>query len=106
MNSDLSALTPLEDNPSDFRDVLDKLQEECAEVIQAAAKTKSYGLHDGYSGKTNKEHLTIEIGDVLCLISILVSNGIIDPHAVEAARIAKGVKMQKWAPTVAKYFKG
>lgn len=96
----------LEHNLADFRDVLDKLQEECAEVIQAAAKTKSYGLHDAYSGKTNKEHLTTEIGDVLCLITILVANGIVDPHEVEAARIAKGLKMQTWAPTVAKYFKG
>lgn len=99
-------MIPLEKNTADLRDVLDKLQEEMAEVIQAAAKAKSYGLLDDYSGKTNRQHLETELGDVLCIMNILVDNGVLDHHNIELACWEKAEKMKKWAPTVAKYWKG
>lgn len=98
--------TELEKNPSDFSDVLDKLIEECAEVIGAASKVKAFGVDDSHNLVTNREKLTTEIGDVLCLVRILVDNNVIEEANVLRAVEAKAIKMQQWAPTVAKYYKG
>jgi NTP pyrophosphatase (non-canonical NTP hydrolase) len=96
----------LECNQSDLRDTLDMVIEECAEVIQAASKAKRFGLIDSWDGATNRQKLENEIGDLLCLIEILTDNGVLDTHAIEKALCAKAEKMKKWAPTVAKYWKG
>lgn len=108
MKSEITTVEPtsLEDNPSDLRDVLDKLQEECAEIIMAAAKAKTFGLIDSWEGETNRQKLETEIGDLLCVISILVDNKVLDHDTIEVARFVKFLKMKTWAPTVAKYFKG
>jgi len=105
----INELTPvgsLEDAPGDLRDTLDLLTEECAEIIQAASKANRFGLTDAYSGETNRQKLETEIGDLLCLVSILVDNRVLDPKEIERAMVNKHVKLLKWAPTVAKYWKG
>jgi len=99
-------VSELEQNPGDLRDVLDKLQEECAELTLSAAKAKSFGLIDKWQGVTNRQQLETEVGDVLCVIGILVDNNIIASDAVLAAMIAKTNKLKQWAPTVAKYVRG
>lgn len=102
----LTEPTSLEGNPSDLRDTLDMVIEECAEVVQAASKAKRFGLIDSWDGETNRQKLETEIGDLLCLISILVDNKVLDHDAVEVARFKKFIKMEQWAPTVSQYFKG
>jgi NTP pyrophosphatase (non-canonical NTP hydrolase) len=70
------------------------LQEECAEVIQAVSKVFRFGIDNYKPGKpaTNAEHLETEIGDVLCMIDILVTQGVIDPVKLD---IAAGQKKEK-----------
>lgn len=108
MTSEITMIEPtaLEDNQNDLHDVLDMLIEECAEIVQAASKAKRFGLIDGWEGKTNRQKLETEIGDLLCIISILVDNKVLDHDTIEVARFKKFLKMKTWAPTVAKYFKG
>ena len=103
--NELDAAT-LEQDVLSLRDTFDILVEECAEVIQAASKAKRFGLIDEWEGVTNRQKLETEIGDLLCLIGILIDNKVIDHDAVEIAKFKKYLKMQTWAPTVAKYFKG
>jgi hypothetical protein len=48
-------------------------------------------------GVTNVEHLSEELGDLLCMIEIAQNAGIVDPAAVELAKQAKYKKLQKWS---------
>ena len=52
--------------------VMDILQEECAEVIQAISKIRRFGLDEKWQGVTNKQSLITEIGDVMAIIGILM----------------------------------
>ena len=46
-------------------EILDILQEECAEVIQAISKCRRFGIENVYKdGGTQREHLVQELGDV------------------------------------------
>jgi NTP pyrophosphatase (non-canonical NTP hydrolase) len=49
------------------------LQEECAEVIQAISKVYRFGLDNSWNGITNKEALVTEIGDVIAMIDVLLT---------------------------------
>mgnify|MGYP003345456621 FL=1 len=57
----------------DTNKVMAILQEECAEVVQAVSKIYRFGLDNSWNGVTNKEALVTEIGDVLAMIDILVT---------------------------------
>jgi NTP pyrophosphatase (non-canonical NTP hydrolase) len=57
----------------DREKVMSILQEECAEVIQAISKVYRFGLDNSWNGVTNKEALITEIGDVLAMIDILLT---------------------------------
>lgn len=75
------------------------LQEECAEVIQAVSKCRRFGI-DGVhltSGKSNRDNLTEEVGDLLCMIDLLIKFGLVDDNAVYLARAAKEEKLKKWS---------
>ena len=75
-------------------------QEECAEVIQAISKVFRFGLDESYNGKTNREHLEEEIGDLQCMISLLVEKGVIDPVSILEAKERKLIKLQTWSNIV------
>ncbi len=76
---------------------LDILQEECAEVIQAASKIKRFGV----IGKpvnttlTNRESLESELGDVLALVELVISSGVGVSH--DGIERAKKDKMKRLA---------
>jgi len=78
---------------------MDILQEECAEVIQAVSKCNRFGLHNAKPDKplTNAQHLEGEIGDLLAMIDLLQSKGIITKAGVAAAQAAKVEKLKKWS---------
>ena len=81
------------------QEILDILQEECAEVIQEVSKCRRFGI-DSQHYKTNlphKEMLEQEIGDVLAMIKLLVDNGIISAEGIEAAAERKIEKLHKWS---------
>lgn len=61
-------------------ELLDLLQEECAEVIQAISKIKRHGYYSFHpnGGESNKQSLEREIGDVYAAIQLLVDKEEID----------------------------
>ena len=72
-------------------------QEECAEVTQAISKVFRFGMDDEYKGQTNREHLEEEIGDLMCMIDLLIENGVISEAACLAAKAEKLNKLITWS---------
>jgi hypothetical protein len=81
------------------KEVMDILQEECAEVIQAVSKISRFGIDNFKPGKpkTNREHLEEELGDMLAMIDILCSMDVIDLDKLRVAKLAKIEKLKKWS---------
>jgi len=81
------------------KEVLDILQEECAEVIQAVSKIRRFGADNVKPGKpkTNREHLEEELGDMLAMIDIMLELDIVDMDNLEIAKRAKIEKLKKWS---------
>jgi NTP pyrophosphatase (non-canonical NTP hydrolase) len=81
------------------KEVMDILQEECAEVIQAVSKISRFGIDNVKPGKpkTNREHLEEELGDMLAMIDILIVKGIVNSDNLEIAKLAKIEKLKKWS---------
>ena len=84
---------------SDVKEVMDILQEECAEVIQAVSKINRFGIDNFKPGKakTNREHLEEELGDMIAMICILEKMGVVHQDALETATKAKIQKLKKWS---------
>ncbi len=80
-------------------EVMDILQEECAEVVVAVSKISRFGIDNFKPGKpkTNREHLEEEIGDVLAMIDILLEKNVISLEHLEAAKAAKIEKLKQWS---------
>ena len=72
-------------------------QEECAEVTQAISKVFRFGMDDEHKGQTNREHLEEEIGDLMCMIDLLIDNGIVSEAAVMSAKAEKLNKLMTWS---------
>ena len=72
-------------------------QEECAEVTQAISKVFRFGIDGEHNGKTNREHLEEEVGDLLCMLDLLIESGIIEQTAVEGAKVRKLQKLLTWS---------
>ena len=74
------------------------LQEECAEVIQSVSKAFRFGLDSRIGGgDTKKEELEKEIGDLLCIIDILVQKSVLSDSNINLGRIQKREKLKKWS---------
>lgn len=84
---------------SNVIEVMSILQEECAEVIQAVSKIMRFGIDNYKPGKprTNREHLEEELGDLLAMIDLLQSNGVVSLESLETAKNAKFEKLKKWS---------
>ena len=80
-------------------EVLDILQEEAAEVIQAVSKIRRFGIDNAKPGKdqTNREHLEEELGDMLAMIDILMINNVVSWGNLHTAKRAKIEKLKKWS---------
>ena len=81
------------------KEVMDILQEECAEVIQAVSKISRFGLDNLKPGKpkTNREHLEEELGDLYEMIVILQELDIVSWTNIEKAAKAKREKLKQWS---------
>jgi NTP pyrophosphatase (non-canonical NTP hydrolase) len=74
------------------------LQEECAEVIQAASKIYRFGIDNEHkSGNTQRANLEMEIGDMLALVDILVEQGVVDLNNINTANAKKKEKLKQWS---------
>ncbi len=67
-------------------------QEECGELIVAISKCLRFGIDFG-----NSDRLTQEAGDVLCMLELMMSNGVIEPMAVLEAKKRKYEKLKTWS---------
>ena len=58
---------------SNLDEILNILQEECVEVVQAVCKIRRFGFdsHHPASVQNNREHLAEELGDLQCMIDLL-----------------------------------
>ena len=72
-------------------------QEECAEVVQAISKVMRFGLDSTHNGRTNRDHLEEEIGDLQCMINLLVEAGVCDTVSVLEAARRKRSKLEQWS---------
>jgi NTP pyrophosphatase (non-canonical NTP hydrolase) len=84
------------------KEILLITQEECAEVTQAISKVFRFGFDDCWPRgedwvPTNKERLEEEVGDLLCMIDVMVENGIISDENLNKARIRKREKLKTWS---------
>jgi hypothetical protein len=81
---------------------LDKLMEECAEIIQVASKQIQFGgmsAHPRLGGESNRDRLRSEINDFLGVVDVLMDLGEIreiHPQDLLKAKDAKRWKMIKW----------
>ena len=72
-------------------------QEECAEVTQAISKCFRFGFDSTYNGSNNRERLEEEVGDLMCMIDLLIDSGIVNEAAVMTSKHEKMMKLQKWS---------
>lgn len=79
------------------KEVLAILMEESAEVIQAVSKIFRFGLDTSWKGETNRQHLEEELGDLLCLVEILETVGVVNPENLLQAKNKKYEKLKKWS---------
>ena len=83
---------------SKIPEILDILQEECAEVIQAISKVRRFGIDNTYKdGGTQREHLVQELGDVTLLIELLHAHQLFTDKELHAAERRKSQKLTKWS---------
>jgi NTP pyrophosphatase (non-canonical NTP hydrolase) len=72
------------------------LAEECGEVIQVIGKIIRHGYehsHVKYGDRTNRENLSMEIGDLLIAIQMLIDNKDLDEATISWSRTAKLAKI-------------
>jgi NTP pyrophosphatase (non-canonical NTP hydrolase) len=82
---------------NDTNEIMLITQEECAEVTQAISKVFRFGMDSQHNGASNKTRLEEELGDLLCMIELLIERGIVDGQAVAQAGVAKKQKLAKWS---------
>ena len=82
------------------RETLIILQEECAEVIQATSKIFRFGFESCYpteDSPTTRECLTMELGQLMCMVALLVDQGIVDESELMDYAELKKKKLEKWS---------
>jgi NTP pyrophosphatase (non-canonical NTP hydrolase) len=80
-------------------EILNILQEECAEVIQMVSKCRRFGLDQQHlkADKPNRDKLTEEIGDVLAMINLCIEHNIVNQDQVIVAQQNKFKKLKQWS---------
>ena len=79
------------------KEILLITQEECAEVTQAISKVFRFGFEAIHNGVSNRQHLEEEIGDLMCMIDLLIDRGILSEAAVMTAKAEKLNKLTCWS---------
>lgn len=80
------------------REVMVIAQEEAAEVIQEISKIFRFGIDQPYrDGMTHRAKLESEVGDLLCMINLMIQHGLVDAGHIESARLAKIEKLKKYS---------
>lgn len=80
-------------------EILDILQEECAELIQAISKCRRFGMDNEYrkGTGTQRDNLIQEIGDVAMMLELLWAHKLYTQEELHQAKLNKATKLQKWS---------
>jgi|TARA_R110000851_G_scaffold169754_5_gene315943 NTP pyrophosphatase (non-canonical NTP hydrolase) len=80
------------------REILGITQEECAEVIQAISKCVRFGIDNSHkSGNTQRENLSMEVGDLICMIGLLIESGLVKEEDINRAKQEKIEKLKVYS---------
>jgi len=80
------------------REILGILQEECAEVIQAISKCVRFGIDNSHkSGNTQRENLSMEVGDLVCMIGLMIEAGLVKEEDINRAKDEKIEKLKVYS---------
>ncbi|NBP56465.1 hypothetical protein EBU71_08015 [bacterium] len=82
------------------RETLIILQEECAEVIQATSKIFRFGFDSCYpteDSATTRECLTMELGQLMCMVGLLIEQKVVDENELMEYAELKKKKLEKWS---------
>ncbi len=80
------------------REILVITQEECAEVVQEISKIFRFGINENHKdGMTHQEKLETEVGDLLCMISLMTEHGLIRSSEVTQSIKNKQIKLKQWS---------
>ena len=84
---------------SKVNEILDILQEECAEVIQAISKCRRFGINEQNlkTGRTQRDELVQELGDVTLMIELLKAHNVCTETELYEAQVKKSQKLTKWS---------
>ena len=66
--------------------------EECGELTQACSKVIRTNQTEEYM-----RELTKEVGDVMCMIDLLVQNNLVDENDIKLCAKKKREKLKKWS---------
>ena len=66
--------------------------EECGELTQACSKVIRTNQKEEYM-----RELTKEVGDVMCMIDLLVQNNLVDENDIKLCANKKREKLKKWS---------
>ena len=80
-------------------EILDILQEECAEVIQAISKCRRFGMDAEYlkGAGTQRDQLVQELGDIALLLDLLWAHNLYSEIELKEAMDRKSIKLSKWS---------
>jgi NTP pyrophosphatase (non-canonical NTP hydrolase) len=80
-------------------EIMDILQEECAEVIQMVSKCRRFGIDNTHlkAGVSNRTRLTEEIGDLQAMIDLCIIFNLVNKEDVDQASDDKIAKLKQWS---------
>lgn len=80
------------------REILVITQEEAAEVIQEISKIFRFGIDELHrDGIPHRSKLEEEVGDLLCMIDLMIERGIVSQERVNLARKEKVNKLSRYS---------
>lgn len=82
---------------SSEREIMLIAQEECAEVTQAISKVFRFGIEGVHNGRTNRERLEEELGDLVCMIEMMMQRGIVNKDTIYSNALKKRDKLKTWS---------
>lgn len=80
-----------------LQEVLHVTQEECAEVSQSISKIFRFGLNGEYQNRTNLVRLSEEVGDLYCMIELMIEKGLVRREDILASAAKKREKLKVWS---------
>lgn len=90
------------DSPiNDIQQLMAITAEECGELTQVCMKImRKYDTLDGIEGDKYRELLVEELGDVQCMIELMIKNKVVTWDEIQARVKIKKEKLEKWSSLI------